>query len=497
MVSIKSKSGVPNPGVSGISVYLPALRVDLEAWCGWTDQSWPKIQATVGKSYRLPAPDENAYTMAATAVLRLIRDNKIDPQRIGYLGLGTESSTDNSAGSVIVRGMVDRALAALGLPRLSRNCEVHEIKHACLGGVYALKGAARYLSVDGRDRQAIVVSSDVAEYERGSSGEQTQGAGAVAMLCEPEAKLFELDLAKSGSSSDYRGPDFRKPRAGSLMGKNDGHAIRPRDFPVFNGKYSTYSYVDETLQAFDDMVRKSGLNHSEALLRSDSLFFHRPYQNMPLQAAGYLFLKARLTDSGNSPLIEELCSAAETTREDVLAELATSPDLFGRVLSGDANVDPMPATGRVAALMRKTPDFAAFTKEKMSLGSAFTAHFGNMYAASLPAWMAAGLQDAVDRNIDLGDTETLLIGYGSGDAAECIPARIPAGFQDYAARIGLSSAMEGAQDLTRAQYESLHDDQYADDLKPLPGDRFRITHLGEQRGAAFQDVGVEYYEYIS
>ena len=35
----------------------------------------------------------------------------------------------------------------------------------------ALKSALRYVSSDGRGQQAIVVSSDVAEYERGSSGE--------------------------------------------------------------------------------------------------------------------------------------------------------------------------------------------------------------------------------------------------------------------------------------------------------------------------------------
>jgi hydroxymethylglutaryl-CoA synthase len=45
--------------------------------------------------------------MAATAVLRLIRSTTSTRQRIGFLGLGTESSTDNSAGAVIVKGMVN------------------------------------------------------------------------------------------------------------------------------------------------------------------------------------------------------------------------------------------------------------------------------------------------------------------------------------------------------------------------------------------------------
>src|SRR5436190_17619908 len=114
-------SDAMKPGVSGMSIYVPRLRVRLEDWCGWTGNSWDKIQVVVGSSFRVPGRHENVYTMAANAVLRLILQNDIDPQAVGFLGLGTESSTDNATGAVIVRGMVDRALDALGMPRLSRH----------------------------------------------------------------------------------------------------------------------------------------------------------------------------------------------------------------------------------------------------------------------------------------------------------------------------------------------------------------------------------------
>src|SRR5437773_10786252 len=112
------------PGVSGLSLYVPSLRVPLENWCTWTKNPWPKVQAVVGRSFRCPAPDENVYTLAATAILRLIRKYDVDPTRVGYLAFGTETSTDNSAGAVILRGMVDRALEQLGLPRRSRSLDV-------------------------------------------------------------------------------------------------------------------------------------------------------------------------------------------------------------------------------------------------------------------------------------------------------------------------------------------------------------------------------------
>ena len=139
-----SAAGPARVGISGMASYLPPFSVELEDWCGWADDSWPKVNAVVGSAFRVRAPNENAYTMAATAVLRLIQRYDIDPSRIGFLGLGTESSTDNSAGAVIVKGMVNQALKESGAPEISRACEVPEFKHACLGGVYALKSAARF-----------------------------------------------------------------------------------------------------------------------------------------------------------------------------------------------------------------------------------------------------------------------------------------------------------------------------------------------------------------
>ena len=102
-----------------------------------------------------------------------------------------------------------------------------------LGGVYALKHALRYLALEPDDRCAIVVSADIAEYARGSSGEPTQGAGAVAMLVERQPKLLTVHLEHIGSASSYRAVDFRKPVLRNILrGKLNCHF---QDLPVFNG----------------------------------------------------------------------------------------------------------------------------------------------------------------------------------------------------------------------------------------------------------------------
>jgi hydroxymethylglutaryl-CoA synthase len=484
-------------GVSAMSVYVPPFRVPLESWCEWTGNSWEKISAVVGRSFRVPGRHQNVYTMAANAVLSLVQNNGIDPARVGFLGLGTESSTDNAAGAVIVRGMVDRGLEALGLPRLSRNLEVPEFKHACLGGVYALKSALRYAQCDGADKLAIVVSADVAEYERGSTGEQTQGAGAVAMLVERTPRLLQVDLRNGGTASDYRGPDFRKPFARHFT---EGYAQKTRrlsDFPVFSGKYSTYSYLDETVHAVEDMLRRLDVSAGAYYENVVALFFHRPYHLMPVQAMSFLYVRGLARGDHRRSELADLCAEAKVNLEDVLRETTSFPDLYAQVLTGGAGDDPYTATSTVAGILRKKASFRELLAKKMSLGSEAVKDLGNLYSAALPAWIAAGLEQAAREGVALDGAPLVAVGYGSGDAAEALPFAVAPGWAEAAARIRFQDALSGAIDLTREQYEALHDGEEVPNLAYVPKREFCIARVGKSYESSFQDLGVEYYEYVA
>ena len=487
---------LPLSGVSAMSLYVPPFRVNLKDWCEWTGNSWEKISAVVGHSFRVPGRHENVYTMAANAVLRLIRQNDIDPTRVGFLGLGTESSTDNAAGAVIVRGMVDRGLDALGLPRLSRNLEVPEFKHACLGGIYALKSALRYAQCDGADRLAIVVSADVAEYERGSTGEQTQGAGAVALLVEREPRLFEVDLAHGGSASDYRGPDFRKPFARHFTEGYAPNTRRLADFPVFSGKYSTFSYLDETVLAVEHMLQRLGVSAGTYYENVAGLFFHRPYHLMPVQAMSFLYVRGLARGDHRHEELLALCAEAGVSVDDVLRETASSPDLYANVHDGGAPTDPYAATTAVAGCLRKRASFRELLARKMSLGSDTAKDLGNLYSAALPAWLAAGFEQAVETGVALAGMPLVAVGYGSGDAAEALPIAAAPGWEHAARRIGFRAALGQAVDLTRSQYEALHDGADVVGLSYTPTSEFRILRVGKSYETSFQDLGVEYYEYV-
>lgn len=477
-------------GISGFAAYIPRYRVDLEHWCAWTGNSWDKTRAVIGASFRIPGVEEDVYTMAAKAVVTLIERQRIDPATVGYLALGTESSIDNATGAVIVRGLVDRVLVSRGQPRLARDCEVPEFKQACLGGVYGMKGAVRYLAHDGEGRVAIVVAADIAEYERGSSGEPTQGAGAIAMLLEANPKILTLDLARAGNASTFRGLDFRKPFA-RYCSQPETTTGRVRDFPVFNGRFSTACYVDETLAALDVLLARRGGSRAAYFRELAAVFMHRPYHKMPVTAwaLGYLFA---LGADGDAELLD-YCRRAAVDPQALQAEMASLP---GRAFEADFDgtvSEPYPLTAALLKAFREAPAYREVVDQKMQLGSKAMMGMGNLYSAALPGWLAAGIEEAAQAGRELAGCEFLLIGYGSGDAAEAIPASVVDGWQSAAKEIHLLDSMANAVDLTQAQYEALHDGVPAPDLAPHPGG-LHVARVGERRSGNLQDYGIAYYE---
>jgi hydroxymethylglutaryl-CoA synthase len=484
-------------GISGLAAYIPPYRVWLEDWCNWTDNQWPKIREVVGRSFRVRGPNHSVYTMAANAVIRLIDQYDVDPARVKFLGLGTESSTDNSAGAIIIKGMVDEALVAQGKPPISRSCEVPEFKHACLGGVYGMKGAIRHLALDGAGSQAIVVCADIAEYARGSSGEPTQGAGAVAMLLEEDPKLAVVDLVGSGSASDYRVMDFRKPML-RFCGQDRSETHHVQDFPVFNGKYSTTCYVDETLHALNDMYEKRELDPGAYLRSLRNVFMHRPYRRMPETgwAVSYLFALSR-GDAQDRVELAGYCNEAGVDVDAVINELAAKPAVAELATPERHSYEAYPLTMATLRAFRASDTYAKEVLDKLSLGSDAMLDLGNLYTAALPAWMAAGFEQALAENsLEVGE-EVLTLGYGSGDAAEVIPFFMAEGWREATRQMRFSEALDNAVDIDFEQYKALHDGRRVTDLNYEPNNEFVIADVGSSDERHFADLGIEYYKYIA
>jgi len=481
-------------GISGLAVYAPPLHVDLEDWCSWRGENPAKIRDVVGTGFRLPTPQQSVYTMAANAVLRLIEQFDVDPSEVRFLALGTESSTDNSAGAVIAKGMVDNALREQGKMPLSRNCEVPEFKHACLGGIYALKNAVRFLNTDGGSSKAIVVCSDIALYEPGSSGEPTQGAGAVAILLECDPKLASIDLSHSGTASDYRVVDFRKP----IQYRNgDGRSYACSNIPVFNGRYSASCYIDEMMRALEDMCgrRKTSLrNYFDTV---GAVFMHRPFRRMPENGLGMAYLFSLAADSAGHTELQGYCTAAGADFDQAVLEANNRPDVSDFGVREKISEEVFPQMNAVLRHFRKNEVYAEHITGKMMLGGKWMEELGNLYTGALPAWLAAGLEDAANTNVDLTGKEILLIGYGSGDAAEAIPIKPVPGWESAARKINMAGAMENSITLSEEQYLALRSGNDASLPGYTPKSEFIVDRVGSLTDDDFQDVGIEYYRFIN
>jgi hydroxymethylglutaryl-CoA synthase len=280
------------------------------------------------------------------------------------------------------------------------------------------------------------------------------------------------------------------------MIRANGNGTYFRETPVFNGKYSTTCYLDEARHALREMLARLGREPAEYIRAVRAVFMHRPYERMPLNSLAFSYLSCLAHDgaAGRAELAG-YCEKASLPLEDVLNEMRSAPDILALALDGELERDPWPLTMRLLREFRAHPLHEQIVAAKMRLGTLPMRELGNLYSASLPAWMAAGLEQAADEGIDLAGQELLALGYGSGDAAEAIPLRGVSGWAAAAGRIGFSRALDPSVDLTRAEYAELHRTGKGP-RQVAARDEFVIDRVGRSTAPEYADEGVEYYRYV-
>jgi hydroxymethylglutaryl-CoA synthase len=146
---------------------------------------------------------------------------------------------------------------------------------------------------------------------------------------------------------------------------------------------------------------------------------------------------------------------------------------------------------------RASDTFTSEVLGKLRLGSEVMRDLGNLYTAALPAWMAAGFEQALEEDsLEVGE-EILTLGYGSGDAAEVIPFFMAEGWKEATRKMRFSEGLEFAIDIDFEQYKALHDGRRVEGLDYEPSNEFVIDGVGTADERHFADLGIEYYKYIA
>ena len=205
---------------------------------------------------------EDVITMAVNAAKPLCAH--IDPQEIGLLAVGTESSLDNG------KPISTNIHGALGL---SENVRNFETKHACYSGNASLQLASDWIqSGSSRGKKALVISTDFSRMHIAEQSEFVLGgvASAVIISDTPEILAFEADRRGVWTTDVY---DTFRPTARHEIGNNE---------------VSLFTYIDALKGSYDHYCQEVGKQIDYQKYFAYNIF-HTPFPGMAFQAHRSLF----------------------------------------------------------------------------------------------------------------------------------------------------------------------------------------------------------------
>ena len=441
-------------GIDSISYYVPSLYVDIEELAIARNIPSEKLVKGLGlKKMATPDYDEDSASIAANSLYRLIKENNIDPRKVGRVYLGTESGVDASkpTSSYVVEILEDIFAEEFG-KRCFKNCDIVDLTFACAGAVDALQNCCDWVR-NGENRQAIVIASDIAKYELNSTGEYTQGAGSVSMLICENPSIISFN-GSWGVSTKGIG-DFFKPRrifkksnilieAAKLLGKqvtsSDAEKLLNKadskfwsdsnDFvevykeePIFEGQFSNESYKERVYEAIENFNEQ---NQRDILSDWENIIFHLPYAY-----------------HGRRMIVNKWM--------DWMKENNQFEKIYSEIGKPDSSEDK-----DWIKKVSKSDIYKSFIEDKISPGEKASSEIGNMYTASIFMSLISSLVEAFEKDRELINKKIGFISYGSGSKAKIFEGTIQKDWIIKTKPIKLFENLDNRKKVSVDIYEKLH-----------------------------------------
>lgn len=373
----------------------------------------------------LPDVHQDTVVLGANALTKLILENDIDLSEISRIYVGTESGIDNSK-------PIASFLIALMEQKFGENvlaeCDAVDFTFACIGGVDALQNCLDFVRLY-PDKKAIVVTTDIAKYDLNSTGEYTQGAGALAMLISSNPRIIAFDnqwtVSTKGvfdffkpyrhvSKEEITGDANNEPWLDNLESEIEIH----KDQPVFDGQYSNQCYTDRTRDAYFSL--KDLKNTEDSLYHSwENIIMHLPYA----------FQGRRML-----PEIYAL-------------------DAHKKILSGDE--DAVEYQNKLKELS-KTDAYKAFVAKKLQPAEFASSLIGNLYTGSIFMGLLSTLANASDKKIELEGKKIGFLAYGSGSKSKVFEGVVQLDWKSATAKVQLFENLKKSVEIDFETYEKLH-----------------------------------------
>lgn len=405
-------------GIEAASYHVPSLYLEIKDLAEKRGIEPAKLEKGLGL-HKMGFPDvhEDAATLAAEALLKLVKDYNINPKDIARIYLGTESALDAAKPTAsYAMQMVEKVLDEESGERCFRNCDVVDMTFACIGAVDALHNSLDFVRVN-PDKKAIVIASDYAKYELASSGEYTQGGGAVAVLVSSKPDLIEIENNWGVATESVF--DFFKPRRHF---KKENLTNAPKNFPekieiftdepVFDGQYSNQCYQDRIREAYHHYKEITGKN--------------KPYENWK-----YLIFHLPYAFHGKR-VFTEIYSLENGLSYETPEEQKT---------------------------VAKSDAYIQFINDKIEKSQRASSEIGNMYTASIFMALLSALQISFNENEELTGKEIGFLGYGSGSKSKVFAGKVSENWKNVVSKWNVFEELKNRTAIDFETYEKLHKKQ--------------------------------------
>jgi hydroxymethylglutaryl-CoA synthase len=445
---------LPPVGIDDLSCYLPSIYLDIRDLAQARNIAYEKLSQGLGLlQMAFPDVHEDAATMAAEAIADLMDKNRLRPEQIGRIYLGTESALDDAKPTATYAAeMVQQRLGGS-----FRHCDVADLTFACIGAVDALQNCLDWVAADA-ERIAIVVASDIAKYDLHSSGEYTQGAGAVAVLVKWNPRLLVIPPAFGVAMESVH--DFYKPRREQFS-----------ETPVFDGPFSNLCYqlrMSEAMAHFRQAVKSP--KHEVLSNRWERMIFHLPYSFH----AKRIFVEEFVKERQRAGEWENF--AKQYMLEDPQAEIFPTAE------------DAEKANARFLKSVSQTPAYLSFVKAKLEKAQRASSLVGNLYTASVFLALMSTLESDLMEQRPLTGTRLGFVAYGSGSKAKVFEGIVQPGWEKVVKNFGVFQQLQSRTRIDYDTYEALHTCRLHQPVAPLEG-RFALQSVGHE-GVT---LGARYY----
>ena len=434
-------------GIDDISIYIPRLYLDAGDFAKARGLDPVKLERGLGiGKMAIVDTNQDPACLAANACLKVMQKNKLTPDKIGRLYVATESSFDESkAMNSYVIGMLEQVYGK----ETFGHCGGIECKFACVSGSYALYDNTNWIRAgEAEDKYALVVVSDIAKYDLGSSGEVTQGAGAVAMLLNDSPRLLAFD-----------------PKVTSTSIKNEYDFYRPfgKETPIVHGQYSNLLYLIQVKNALNDYKQKAiktgliELKEGESMLdHMDYINMHLPYSNMGKKALAYLVRHEWRSTPKWKKIVEEIGM-----------EEPVPKDPRGTIESIIADSDFMAKDSEFTKKFAKTEAYQEVYENKVASSLIASKSIGNLYTASLYLGFRSCLEYEFQKGIDLEGKRFGFASYGSGSSAMVFSGVVQPEHIEIVKEMNLETEIGERKKLSLEEYEELHENKRTPDQSIL------------------------------